>query len=321
MTRSKISQYRRLLQKEVAYCVTCQPYDDGPVWILGDETDIEELLSNLDVPAAAWAAVVSGVNCPNCGNAIELGDVVGTKTAEELEWEHLQHDWDRKLRRSFDQFQAHLERWPYLGLAHPIGRRIARSISRMRVIVIEDQPWYRARVPNEGRSFDTSDVMPPNPNEIAVPEGRYNHFGQSCFYLAGDKETAMQEALQGQAGIAWVQEFSVSRVESVLDLEPGPHGWVTPGLDLLSYGLTFGGYLEREVQRAAGWKPEYFVPRFVADCARHAGRAGIKFRSSRTYGSNLVLFSWGEPAIRPVGEPKIHQQKRSWSVFEGDPPF
>ncbi len=53
------------------------------------------------------------------------------------------------------------------------------------------------------------------------------------------------------------------------------------------------------------WKPEYFVPRFVADAARAAGFRGILYCSTRLAGYNAVLFEWTAREVRPEGEPEI----------------
>ena len=56
--------------------------------------------------------------------------------------------------------------------------------------------------------------------------------------------------------------------------------------------------------RDSPWKPEYFVPRYIADCAREAGFKAIRFQSARAYGTNIVLFEWDDASIRPLGEPQ-----------------
>jgi hypothetical protein len=48
------------------------------------------------------------------------------------------------------------------------------------------------------------------------------------------------------------------------------------------------------------WKPEYLIPRFVADCARHSKYRGIIWRIFTQRGpyDNLVLFDWSEETVR-----------------------
>ncbi len=56
--------------------------------------------------------------------------------------------------------------------------------------------------------------------------------------------------------------------------------------------------------RDSPWKPEYFVPRYIADCAKEAGFRAIRFRSARAFGTNLVVFEWDERLVKAVGEPR-----------------
>lgn len=60
------------------------------------------------------------------------------------------------------------------------------------------------------------------------------------------------------------------------------------------------------------WKPQYFLPRYIADCARQAGFKGIIFESPRHFGSNLVLFEWDNDQVHAKGDPAIYR-------MEGDP--
>lgn len=87
--------------------------------------------------------------------------------------------------------------------------------------------------------------------------------------------------------------------------------------NLLMFGLVYGRNLSERVERDKGWRPEYFVPRFIADCARKAGFNGIKYRSSRHWLENLVLFSWNDDAIEPIGNPYIFTLK-SEDIIERD---
>ena len=140
---TRIERLRKKLQDEVAYCVTCQPYDGGDyIWVLGDEIDLTDLLQELNIPEEVWDEVVDGVTCQNCGASVELGDIVGTKTKEEQTLDELFDRLHRKLRPKLDDFQSHLERWPYLGLTHPIGKKILKEITTFPLVAIQDAVWY-----------------------------------------------------------------------------------------------------------------------------------------------------------------------------------
>jgi hypothetical protein len=77
---------------------------------------------------------------------------------------------------------------------------------------------------------------------------------------------------------------------------------------LLPVGLT-SEYIS-STAAATAWKPEYLVPRFIADCARYAGYRGIIFNSSKHHDENLVLFAWEDLAITPEGNPVLRLVER-----------
>jgi hypothetical protein len=83
------------------------------------------------------------------------------------------------------------------------------------------------------------------------------------------------------------------------------------------FGLVYGRDLSEWVERERGWRPEYFVPRFIADRARKEGFNGIKYRSSRHWLDNLVLFSWDDDSVEPLGNPHIYTLK-SEDIIERD---
>jgi len=305
---TKIERYRKKLQSEIAYCVMCQPFESGSyIWILGDEIELTVLLQELDIPEEVWDEVLEGIVCQNCGHSVELSDTVGTKPEEEQELEELYDRLKRVLSPKLDEFQSHLEKWPYLGLKHPIGKKILKQIMDFPIMTIRNGVWYRARSPKSGCNMNVAELLPPDPAKDVIPEGRYNHFGQQVFYLAASAEAAaLETSIDGQAGIAWTLGFRIKLAERILDLEPEA-GFPDTSLGLLPFGLTYGGHLDLKVMRDKGWKPEYFVPRFIADCARMSGLNGIKFKGTRSWHSNLVLFSWNDSSVEAIGEPRILQ--------------
>src|SRR3989442_1251243 len=73
--------------------------------------------------------------------------------------------------------------------------------------------WYRARPVADGRELVPLDVYPPAPNKFVIGEGRFNHHGQSLFYLARDEYGAATEVMRAEETRAWVQKFRIKRVE------------------------------------------------------------------------------------------------------------
>lgn len=119
-------------------------------------------------------------------------------------------------------------------------------------------------------------------------------YGQSVLSLARFKETAIKEALDRAdqaAALIWLQEYSVN-IDSLLDLswewdDMGPRT-SAPIVAAVPYRL-----FERIVEnRQSNWKPQHFVTRFIADCARESGYSGILYASTRDYRSDcLAIFS------------------------------
>lgn len=164
-------------------------------------------------------------------------------------------------------------------------------------------------------------VVVTDPRLIKISEGRFNHFGQRVFYLANSEQGAAKEALENP-GDVWLQKFQIIRATKILDLTFAPlEEAASSNLlafgenDLLAVGLLYGRELSTVVERDKGWKPECFVPRYIADCARLEGFKGIKYKSSRFHLENLVLFAWDDTFIKPHGTPyRLH----IWSEFFDD---
>ncbi|MFA5239936.1 MAG: RES domain-containing protein [Phycisphaerae bacterium] len=66
-----------------------------------------------------------------------------------------------------------------------------------------------------------------------------------------------------------------------------------------------------KVEKDCPWKPQYFISRFISDCAKEQGFKGIVFNSRKHYERNLVLFDWKKEDIIFQDEPRIVQIKRS----------
>jgi hypothetical protein len=131
-----------------------------------------------------------------------------------------------------------------------------------------------------------------------VPSRRYNHEGQSFLYLASDEETGIGEKFvrpdsgMAQTGTCAIREFEVRKLDRVLDLTQRDHS------SLLYSALVHEGTLGRESFHSFSWKPEYMVPRFVADVARAKGFKAMLYQTSKVYyaqGLDLVVF---EPKTR-----------------------
>ena len=118
------------------------------------------------------------------------------------------------------------------------------------------------------------------------------------------------EVVKEDEVIVWMQKWVVKGLERVLDLvvfgpdDPEPvSDSDAEALPLLATAMIFGGHLLQDVDRTTNWKPEYFIPIYVADAAKRAGFEAIRFSSSRSYGDpNLVVFS-KDAVITADGKP------------------
>lgn len=303
---ASIERLKSRLLKRFDFCNYCQPWDEGEaVWIHGDKTEIDDVLQSAGIPEPLWYEVLQGLSCPNCGAPISRGDAVGVKTQAESEDERQWVQWHKQFDKSFKEFSEHLEKFPYLGMKHRVGKKIFKTITSAQTIAIKEETWCRARKPDGALNFSATDMVPPLK---PLSEGRFNHYGQRVFYLAEGEYTAASEALdEDSESIAWIQSFKIKDILKVLNLESYEY---QSGAPYLTTGLS-SKISAQKADLKSPWKPQYFIPRFIADCARKHGLNGIKFRSSKTSKYNLVLFSWQDKSIVPVGSLRIYELKRS----------
>jgi hypothetical protein len=278
---------------------------------------MQDFLEMLHIPKRHWEAIANSLNCYTCRAPLSITcDVgtqdVGTQSEEELRQDRLWNRWYKSYEPRFREFSAHLEKYPYLGLAHRLGKEIFKGIKSLPQSSIGEPSWFRARRVEGSDLISHEEMLPPDPERIPIPEGRYNHFGQGAFYLAETGEGAAREVLGSSGGLAWVQKFALNNITQIANLSRGLLDTAEKDQSVLLFGLAFSTVLAHPVQRTAGWKPEYFVPRFIADCLKREGFKGIRFRSPHHYADNLVLFQYGDGDgdVRPVKEPILLMLKK-----------
>jgi hypothetical protein len=314
----KLQEYIDEAQSEIAYCLNCQSRDSGEwVWVFGIQYEMGDFLGgHLGILEDYWEEVADSLVCPNCGTELNMGYDVGLPTPEEKAVKEKWNDWHNRYDWKFEEFFAHLEKYPYLGMQHALGKEIFDKISSLPVCSIEGELWYRARRLQDGKLKVTSEMYPPDPDKVEISEGRFNHFGQRVFYLAESAEGAIKETLDDDEKVGWIQRFVVSS-KKLLDLSEQLEEQ-SGELDLLAFGLIHAGVLEKMTARSKGWKPEYFVPRYIADCARLRSIRGIKFKSTRHFQANLVLFEWSDESIVSIETPYLLSLNK---LIEDEDPF
>lgn len=307
-TEERAARWAERLNPLVEHCENDQPYDpeeEELIWVQGDRTGVGDFLADHAVPEALHEAVVAELQCRDCGReGFDLWDDIGLETDEEREHRERWARWDRRYSARVEDFARHLEAYPYLGLAHPLGRQIHAAIRTYPRTELGKHEWWRARKADGARRFVPKDMAPPPPSK-ATSEGRFNHYGQVVFYLASAPEAALSETLDTSRGdaLGWVQQFSVPQKTEVLNLV-APEWYRESGVPILALGLMHR-MPNLQPDPRFPWKPEYFLPRFVADCARAEGIAGIVFESRKYVGQNLALFKWTRSRVRARGAPRL----------------
>lgn len=307
------TKYLEKAQKELKYCITCQPYDGGDyIWIMGTKTTVDEIFEGLNVPEKYREDIATHLYCPNCGNeGFEQYDVVGTKDINDFEIEteiRRQEKVFKKFANKVQCLKEYLSEYPSLGLGDPMGRKIRQEIqkSKQDAITISAKSWSRARIVEGAKVFNESDLMAPG---IGLSSGgRFHHPGQSVLYLAEDERLAMAETLNqtNVSSLVWVQEYQQSTdIIDILDLRNSWTNVSNVKSETVQALLASSVVFDKVEDRNSKWRPQYLLPNFIADCAREAGFRGIIYSSTRGDGDNLVLFDPEDLAVQTIGEPKV----------------
>lgn len=143
--------------------------------------------------------------------------------------------------------------------------------------------------------FDSYDSKEP-PITVAG-DGRCNISGASYLYLAGDEYTACAEICPENFGIMSVAKFKTKQDMRIFDLtvdrnfdkyndskEPFS---VTPIISLIMQKF----YLPVTNRK------EYLISQYFSDLIRKYGFNGVRYLSSKTFGSNYTIFTSGENYI------------------------
>jgi hypothetical protein len=313
-----IKGVRKRLLEEITGCYNCQPWEESePVW-LGPHCNLIDLLEEQNVPTKLFCEVLQGLHCPRCGTDFDDPWVeVEIKSQYDKNVEYLlEKIQSPELIEKLSTFSEFLAKYPYLGLKDPrgIGSHIVKTIKGWPASKLEPQSWYRARMINdESRVFRSKEMCAPNPEKAFIREGRYNHTGQSFLYLSDSRETAFLEIRQANENLCAMQKFRGTETINVLNLRHDYFSGIDPEADFLAVALIYNHSLVHRPRRTTSWKPEYFVPRFVADCARLMGYDGIWFSSAaRSLGENLVVFPQKISAFKLVGrcKPFLFKEKK-----------
>ena len=306
------TESRDLLLADVVCCYNCcKPVNKKYAWV-GEKRTLMSHLKRSGIDQAHWQDVMNGLRCPICGTVLNLNAIVEVVTEYDKKVEQLiRQARDPQLVQELAEFHRFLSAYPSLGLADPngTGQRIRMSVQSHPHQTLKPKIWFRARRLNKGRLFSSKGMGAPDPSKVLIREGRYNHAGQSFLYLASEAETALSEISNwGDDKQCAMQKFRATESIQVLDLRHDDRN-LNLNTDLLLIAVIYNGYLEFVPDHDTSWRPEYFVPRFLADCARLQGYEAIWFSSVWDFGENLVVFPERIRVFVPEGRCKIFVSK------------
>lgn len=304
----KEEKYRKKVQSKIENCIDCQPFDEGePVWIFGERTELDELLYDLKVPEKYWDNVISHLSCPYCGNAHFYNGIdIGIKTRFDKDVEKHMDEVYALYGTELQNFEELLEKYPLLAYSNKFAKRIYRELKERKLPteqVIGE--YYRARKVESSEVLNKDRMY--NPPTGKPHEGRFNHAGQSHLYLSNDKATAIKEIVSDEHSLlVWCQKFEIiESVENVLDLS---FNWsnLTPSTSTLLLSLKVFNSIGRSDRNKELFKPDYYLTRYIMDCAKEQGYNGIKYNSIKdTREYDVVLFYPDKLKIVAIGDPRI----------------
>lgn len=321
----KNQQLFEKVQEQIEYCYNCQPYDEGEaVWIHGDQTELSEILYDFKVQEKLHDIFARNLTCKYCGTSeFDPYSEVGLKTKYEVELDKHFDLAQRKYAKSLSDFKSLIMEFPFLALESKIAKDIKKEIEAKKLPVDTIfGTYYRCRNVEDNRAFESKDLMLA---PLGIPkEGRFNHSGQSHLYLSQEKETAKAEILGDikDKRLIWIQKINIEKpIENILDLT---FDWtlMTLSTSALLIALHTGEYLSCIRDNDGNWRPDYFITRYIMDCAKNAGYNGVKYQSARSYtGDNIVLFRDFLDNITPIGLPVIETFIPNHIRFQNCPPL
>jgi len=308
----ELDKARNNILNDIVCCYQCcKPVNSKYFWV-GEKCTIKNELVRHRISQKYWQALVDGLRCPNCKAKLELESMVEVITPYDRKVEILLYKSRHSpLVRELAKLNQFLGMYPYLGSGDPdgTGNNIRDAINRQPRQVLDSKPWFKARHINPGIIFTSEDMTVPDPKKVPIGEGRYNHAGQSFLYLSDEPETALCEINQwGDATKCAMQKYRATEQLEVLDLRHDDRK-LNLDTDLLLIAIIYNGYLEDIPEQGTSWKPEYFVPRFLADCARLEGFEGIWYSSVWDFGENLAVFPEKISAFARDGNCEIYRTK------------
>lgn len=294
------------IQELIHYCLNCQARDSGDwIWVQGERYGLENLFNDFNVSEKLRDKIVVHLSCQNCGTQLYRWDEVGLEDKYDREIGIYVEKAKKKFGKKIQAFKDGINKFPTLSLQYSLAKIIYKELkNRILPTCYVEGIFFRARKVNNQDVLKSEDFLAPPIGKSE--EGRFNHAGQSHFYLAERKETAIYECILDERPILlWLQEFKFRKISNILDLT---FDWdrLSPSTSTLLIALYDSKILMESQNNKEMWKPDYNITRFIMDCAKHEGFNGIKYNSVKDpLGKNLVLFDCNKDYISNFLKPEI----------------
>lgn len=294
------------VQNDIHYCLNCQARDSGDwIWVLGEKYNIETLFSDYRVSEKSKDKIIEYLTCPYCGTELERYAEIGLEDIGDRQIKFHLKEANQKYGKTIEEFHTNIKKYPTLALQSPLAKKIFKEIKAKNLPTCSiDGKWFRARTLSNSKILNRDDFLAP---PVGKPqEGRFNHSGQSHFYIADSEETSIAECLPANnPSLLWMQEFTFNKIDNILDLS---YDWdnLGPSTSTILVALHDSKILEQSEENKEMWKPEYNITRFIMDSAKQVGYVGIKYNSVKNIvGCNVVLFDLDKETITKYGKPRV----------------
>ena len=305
------------------YCNSTYDREDGEYYTYHSCITFEDLLDDIGFSEQDKKVIYENYRCPTCNCELnpESEIAVDEYYHEEKKYKEYINKITKEIKPKIEEFYNYLIKYPFLGYKNEVGVEIAEGIKDLNIIELKNQTYYRARFPDGGKIFTQKDMLPPNPEIVEISEGRFNHYGQSHWYLGDSIDLCGSECTHLNDNALWFQKIIIQKAENVLDLtEEYVSTYYNPdntyNLSITFAALLLSGVITKPQKIKGSWKPEYFITRFIADACKEQGINGIIYPSSvYPEGKNLVIFDISKIQCKFSGKPKlrIYKKKKSYT--------
>lgn len=316
----KEEEIREIIQSQIEYCILCQARDSGEwIWIWGERTDIYELFSDYELSDQEISNICDNLSCPNCGaDNFDISSEIGLKPQFEIVSEEIIKNSDEKFSKEINVLQRHATNFPFLIYQNETAQKIFDELSQAKFPLTEIKgKFYRVREVKSSEIILSEKMK--NPPIGKSHAGRFNHPGQSHYYLSKSKETAIREVVVDEkAALVWVQEYDIKQsIDKILNLSHSIE-IVSPTTSTLYIALKLYNTFNWGNRNNGNWKPDYYLTRYIMDCAKKLGYNGILYSSSKVkWTDNIVLFYPDKIKIDMVDEPQV--EKYVYQDFDAFP--